>query len=36
MNRFARECGILNSDPDYDRVVATQFRPLWDSVALPS
>ena len=36
MNRFARACGILNSDPDYDRVVATQFRPLWDSVALPS
>lgn len=23
MNRFARACGILNSDPDYDRVVAT-------------
>ena len=36
MNRFARACGILNSDPDYDRVVATQFRPLWDRVALPS
>jgi len=36
MTRFARACGILTSDPDYDRVVATRFRPLWDSVALPS
>jgi ABC-type nitrate/sulfonate/bicarbonate transport system substrate-binding protein len=27
MNRFARACGILTSDPEYDRVVATQFCP---------
>ena len=36
MTRFSRACGILTSDPDYDHVVATQFRPLWDSVTLPS
>ena len=33
MTRFARTCGVLTSDPDYDRVVASQFRPLWDSGA---
>jgi ABC-type nitrate/sulfonate/bicarbonate transport system substrate-binding protein len=36
MNRFARASRILSSDPDYDHVVATQFRSLWDSPALPS
>ena len=36
MTRFARACGILTSEPDYDRVVATQCRPLWDRAALPS
>src|SRR5436853_272255 len=29
MNRFCRDVGILNEDPTYDRVVATQFAPLW-------
>ena len=36
MNRFARAAGILTSDPAYDRVVATQFRRLWDGVSPPS
>jgi len=36
MNRFARAGGILTSDPAYDRVVATQFRRLWDGVSPPS
>jgi hypothetical protein len=29
MNRFARAAGILNTDPPYDRVVASQFCDLW-------
>jgi NitT/TauT family transport system substrate-binding protein len=29
MNRFAREIGILDGDPAYEQVVATQFAPLW-------
>jgi ABC-type nitrate/sulfonate/bicarbonate transport system substrate-binding protein len=29
MNRFARDLGILKGDPPYERVVATQFAPLW-------
>jgi ABC-type nitrate/sulfonate/bicarbonate transport system substrate-binding protein len=36
MNRFARAAGILTSDPEYDRVVATQFRRLWEGVSPPS
>jgi hypothetical protein len=36
MNRFARAAGILTSDPAYDRVVATQFRRLWEGVSPPS
>jgi len=30
MNRFARACGILNTDPGYDQIVASQCRRLWD------
>jgi ABC-type nitrate/sulfonate/bicarbonate transport system substrate-binding protein len=30
MNRFARASGILKTDPAYDRIVATQFRGLWE------
>ena len=29
MNQFARDVGILTGDAPYERVVATQFRPLW-------
>ncbi len=29
MNRFGREIGILEGDPAYEDVVATQFTPLW-------
>jgi NitT/TauT family transport system substrate-binding protein len=29
MNRFARSLGLLESDVDYEHVVATQFAPLW-------
>jgi NitT/TauT family transport system substrate-binding protein len=29
MNRFARDCGVLQRDVPYERVVATQFRDLW-------
>ena len=29
MNRFSREIGILQGDPAYEDVVATQFAPLW-------
>ena len=29
MNRFARDVGILKSDVPYEKVVATQFSPLW-------
>lgn len=29
MNRFGREIGILEGDPAYQDVVATQFAPLW-------
>lgn len=36
MNRFARASGILTADPEYDRIVASQFRPLWDGVSPPS
>jgi ABC-type nitrate/sulfonate/bicarbonate transport system substrate-binding protein len=31
MNRFARDIGILNGDVPYDKVVATQFRELWQA-----
>lgn len=34
MAGFARACGLLTSDPDYDRVVASQFRPLWEGGVL--
>jgi NitT/TauT family transport system substrate-binding protein len=30
MNRFAREVGILSGDVPYEKVVATQFRSLWN------
>jgi hypothetical protein len=30
MNRFARASGILKTDPPYDRIVAGQFRGLWN------
>jgi ABC-type nitrate/sulfonate/bicarbonate transport system substrate-binding protein len=33
MVRFARACGLLSSDPDYDRIVAAQFGALRDSAA---
>lgn len=29
MNRFCRDIGILEGDPAYEQVVATQFAPLW-------
>jgi ABC-type nitrate/sulfonate/bicarbonate transport system substrate-binding protein len=29
MNQFARACGILTTDPDYDQIVASPFRRLW-------
>ena len=29
VNAFARNLGILKGDVPYDRVVATQFAPLW-------
>jgi ABC-type nitrate/sulfonate/bicarbonate transport system substrate-binding protein len=29
MNRFARDLGILDTDVEYDQVVATQFSGLW-------
>ena len=29
MNRFARDIGILTGEVPYERVVATQFAPLW-------
>ena len=29
MNRFARAAGILNTDPPYDRIVASQLCSLW-------
>jgi len=35
MNRFARACGILKTDPDYDQIVASQGRRLWDRVFPP-
>ena len=31
MNQFARDMGILKGDPPYERVIAQQFRPLWDA-----
>jgi ABC-type nitrate/sulfonate/bicarbonate transport system substrate-binding protein len=31
MNRFARNLGVLKGEVPYERVVATQFRPLWAS-----
>ena len=31
MNRFARDLGILNADVPYEKVVATQFRQLWNT-----
>jgi hypothetical protein len=34
MTRFARACGLLTSDPGYDRIVASRFRALWDSASL--
>ena len=33
MNRFARASGILKTDPGYDRIVATQFRSLWEGAS---
>lgn len=33
MNRFARAMGVLDGDPPYEAVVATQFAPLWRDVA---
>ena len=29
MNQFARDVGILQGDPPYEQVVATQFADLW-------
>jgi len=29
MNAFARDIGILKGEVPYERVVATQFAPLW-------
>jgi ABC-type nitrate/sulfonate/bicarbonate transport system substrate-binding protein len=29
MNRFAQDLGLLHADVSYDKVVATQFAPLW-------
>jgi hypothetical protein len=29
MNQFARDLGILEGNPAYEEVVATQFAPLW-------
>ncbi len=29
MNQFARDMGILKGDPAYEKVVATQFSPIW-------
>jgi ABC-type nitrate/sulfonate/bicarbonate transport system substrate-binding protein len=31
MNRFAMELGLIESDVDYDQIVATQLAPLWQS-----
>ena len=31
MNQFARDLGILSGDVPYEKVVATQFRPLWNA-----
>ena len=31
MNQFSRDAGILNGNPAYDQVVATQFRSYWKS-----
>ncbi len=31
MNQFARELGLLSGDVPYEKVVATQFRSLWNS-----
>jgi NitT/TauT family transport system substrate-binding protein len=31
MNRFARDVGILSGDVPYEKVVATQFRSLWNA-----
>jgi len=31
MNRFACELGLIDADVDYERIVATQFAPLWQS-----
>jgi ABC-type nitrate/sulfonate/bicarbonate transport system substrate-binding protein len=33
MNRFARDLGILDGDPGYEAIVATQFSAAWDGVA---
>ena len=33
MIRFARAQGVLTSDADYDRIVASHLRPIWDSGA---
>jgi len=30
MNRFARERGLLDGEPPYERIVATELAPLWD------
>jgi hypothetical protein len=29
MNRFAQDIGLLKADASYDKVVATEFSPLW-------
>jgi hypothetical protein len=31
MNGFARDIGILKGEVAYERVVATQFAPLWSN-----
>ena len=31
MNRFARDVGILSGNVPYEKVVATQFRSLWNA-----
>jgi NitT/TauT family transport system substrate-binding protein len=31
MNRFARALGLIDSDSDYEQIVATQLAPLWQS-----
>ena len=30
MNQFARDVGILSGDVPYEKVVATEFRSLWN------